>query len=335
MPNSPALVRLGLLTLVTFAAPLPLQPVLAGEIPACNANSLGQAVKVSKTIEKSASGTSSSGREFTNSWTFIAPGGYLISNVEVAKLKGGSNASYSEKWLPAGGSFSSRSDSSNAYQESLNLLAGYQTSSSYNRAFFDYQQAGSQASSWYNQVGSGAQAAYEFRMAVRSNSLGSGLFDSLQDVIGRYRVDLTLRCVGTAADQRTYFRNFANNLIRQYSLASTSQPPAQPGNGWSDPAPDTPPAQTGVDLAGTWQGNDGATYRIRQVGNQISWIGRGGNFENRFIGTIRGNRISGSWQDTERSQTQNAGTLVLEIRNGQLVKISGQGAFTGSRWTRL
>jgi hypothetical protein len=142
-------------------------PAEASTIGVCNASTIGRTSQIQQVIEKSAPGSSSSGREFTNSWTFVAPDGYMISSVNVKKLKGGSNTSYSEKWLPSGGSFSSRTQFNNAYSESLNLLAQYRGSQGYERASLDYQNKESQMSNWYNQVNSGQQGSYEFKMSVR------------------------------------------------------------------------------------------------------------------------------------------------------------------------
>lgn len=95
------------------------------------------------------------------------------------------------------------------------------------------------------------------------------------------------------------------------------------------------PAPASINLSGSWRGNDGGTYVIRQTGNNLSWQGAGGNFRNTFNGQIRGNMITGYWQDTADSQTQNAGRLTLRIdNNNQLTRYSHTGAFTGSLWQR-
>lgn len=89
-------------------------------------------------------------------------------------------------------------------------------------------------------------------------------------------------------------------------------------------------------LNGTWQCNDGGSYIIRQSGASISWAGSGGNFRNTFNGQITGNTISGYWQDTASSTTQNSGQLTLRIENkNRLVRIGHTGAFTGSTWEKI
>lgn len=95
------------------------------------------------------------------------------------------------------------------------------------------------------------------------------------------------------------------------------------------------PRPSAINLNGTWRGNNGDIYAVRQTGNIVSWSGRGGNFSNIFIGKRRGNTISGYWQDSAASQTQNAGHLTFKVMNGsKLVKVSSSGAFNTSRWSR-
>jgi len=308
-------------------------------IAPCYAGNLGSESQIVKVIDQRAPGSSSASRKFTNSFTFVAPAGYMISSVDVKRLKGGANASYSDKWLPSGGNFSSRTQSENAYQESLRALAAFNSSEGYARARAEYEAAGSQMSNWFNQVSSGGQGSYEFTMAVSPNSLSDGLLDAYTDVIGRYRVTLGLRCLGTAQDQRTYFQAVAQRSIERYGLnrSNASNPQGQ-GGGWSSGSSETthtPNQSSSVDLSGTWRANDGGTYIIRQSGNSISWRGRGGNFRNSFNGQISGNTIMGYWQDTAGSQTQNSGQLNLRIENGnRIVRISHTGAFAGSTWEK-
>ena len=88
-----------------------------------------------------------------------------------------------------------------------------------------------------------------------------------------------------------------------------------------------------LNITGTWRANDGGTYLIRQSGSSISWVGRGGNFINTFSGQISGNIISGYWQDTANSKTQNSGQLTLRINSPyNISRLSHTGAFTGSNW---
>ena len=329
----------------TLTLGLSATPSNASTIRACNANAIGQTSRINKVIQKSAPGSASSSREFRNNWTFVAPNGYMISSVSVRKLSGGKNASYSEKWLPSGGSFSSRTQSSSAYNQSLNFLAEYRGSMGYERASAAYRNAGSQMSNWYNQVNSGQQGSYEFNMSVRPNSASEGLWDMWQDVNGKFRIDIGLRCVGDANTQRTYYQNLAQRLVRQYNLTKSntgnsgnSGNSGNTGNSGNICGSNygAPWQKTKYKLAGTWKANDGGTYTIKQAGNRITWTGRGGNFINKFSGTISGRTICGKWRDTAQSQTQNKGTLKLRINNsGKLTRIRRTGPFTGSQWTRV
>ncbi|QNI86479.1 hypothetical protein SynPROS71_02720 [Synechococcus sp. PROS-7-1] len=88
-------------------------------------------------------------------------------------------------------------------------------------------------------------------------------------------------------------------------------------------------------LNGTWRGNNGGTYVVRQTGSIVSWSGRGGNFKNIFIGQRQGNTVSGFWQDTASSQTQNSGRLTFKVVNGsKLVRMSHTGSLGNSSWSR-
>ena len=97
----------------------------------------------------------------------------------------------------------------------------------------------------------------------------------------------------------------------------------------------TPDCQAASNITGTWRSNDGGTYVIRQSGTIVTWTGQGGNFQNVFSGQRQGNIVTGYWQDTAGSQTQNSGQLVFKIVNGsKLQKVSSTGAFSGTVWTR-
>jgi len=97
----------------------------------------------------------------------------------------------------------------------------------------------------------------------------------------------------------------------------------------------SPDCNDGRNLTGTWRGNNAGTYTIRQTGTIVSWQGRGGNYSNIFIGERRGNTVTGYWQDTTGSQTQNSGRLTFTVVNGsKLVKVSSTGALGNTSWTR-
>lgn len=93
-------------------------------------------------------------------------------------------------------------------------------------------------------------------------------------------------------------------------------------------------------LTGLWKGNDGGTYEIRQVGNQVWWYGRSANggrsWQNVFNGTITvKGEINGNWSDLLSGITRGSGRLILRIQNqGRLTSIYRSGGFGGSEWVR-
>jgi hypothetical protein len=95
-------------------------------------------------------------------------------------------------------------------------------------------------------------------------------------------------------------------------------------------------------ITGTWKGNDGAAYYVRQVGSNIFWLGLSGNddgrsFSNVFKGTIQGNTIVGFWADVPRGKAVGYGTLTLQISsNSQFYKLAMTGtAFRATFWQKV
>ena len=56
-----------------------------------------------------------------------------------------------------------------------------------------------------------------------------------------------------------------------------------------------------LNLTGRWSANDGGTYYLRQLGDQLWWYGQSGDggatWSNVYQGVIRGEQISGRWAD--------------------------------------
>jgi hypothetical protein len=109
-------------------------------------------------------------------------------------------------------------------------------------------------------------------------------------------------------------------------------------------APGSPAAPNKSDLTGRWDCDDGGTYYIRQIGDEVWWTGKSGEpkgtkkaFANVFHGMISGNHIKGSWADDPAGEARGSGTLTLEItgegRNVQLIKKKETGGFGGGEWT--
>jgi len=105
---------------------------------------------------------------------------------------------------------------------------------------------------------------------------------------------------------------------------------------------DALPLEQVPNLTGTWSGNEGGVYYIRSVGNLVYWVGMsfdddGATFTNVFRGTIAAgdNIIVGDWADVPRGNTDNAGTMSLNIvSNTDLQRRTVTGGFSGSEWTR-
>jgi hypothetical protein len=106
---------------------------------------------------------------------------------------------------------------------------------------------------------------------------------------------------------------------------------------------------TDIDLTGTWAGDDGGVYYLRQLGSIVWWngmsdrdgspldLGRGWNNVGR--GVINGLQIDVEWSDVPRSESAGYGTLSLNIQddgtgNIQIVKVSETGLGFGNEiWT--
>ncbi len=94
-----------------------------------------------------------------------------------------------------------------------------------------------------------------------------------------------------------------------------------------------------ANLTGVWNGNDGATYYLRQAGVVLWWVGMsaggGQAFTNVYRGTRQGDTVTGEWADVPLGGTSGAGNLVLRIETGdRLTRTSQTGGFVGSVWTR-
>lgn len=92
-------------------------------------------------------------------------------------------------------------------------------------------------------------------------------------------------------------------------------------------------------LTGRWIGDDGGTYYIHQIGNQVWWYGEYGStnpaFSNVFNGTIKDGFISGNWADVPKGSALSNGGIVLKITSpNRLDAVFKSGGFGGSVWTR-
>lgn len=99
-------------------------------------------------------------------------------------------------------------------------------------------------------------------------------------------------------------------------------------------------------VTGFWKGDDGGTYVVRRVSNNVVWwIGKSGDggktWTNTFRGVINGDIISGEWADVTAAHgdaNSGIGTLRLKIigANGTVngfEKVGGTGSgFGASKW---
>src|SRR3989442_10140550 len=93
------------------------------------------------------------------------------------------------------------------------------------------------------------------------------------------------------------------------------------------------------DLTGRWSANDGGTYCIRQLGNELWWYGQGSdggnNWSNVLHATLQGNRAVGRWADVPHGGIHGAGEMELQVVSpNRLVATRKTGGFGGTEWTR-
>jgi hypothetical protein len=81
-----------------------------------------------------------------------------------------------------------------------------------------------------------------------------------------------------------------------------------------------------VDLTGTWRGNDGATYRIRQVGTCVWWAAT----TTAFFGSVSstGSTVFGLWASVTGGEN---GSVLLTVRSSRsLTRRGSTGGFPAS-----
>jgi hypothetical protein len=78
-----------------------------------------------------------------------------------------------------------------------------------------------------------------------------------------------------------------------------------------------------IDLTGTWAGDDGAVYYLRQLGDQVWWLGmsglggplvnRGTDFTNVYRGTLSGDTVTGTYVDVPQGKVLDNGPVVMKL----------------------
>jgi hypothetical protein len=93
-----------------------------------------------------------------------------------------------------------------------------------------------------------------------------------------------------------------------------------------------------IRLTGRWKSDNGGIYYMRQVDNELFWLGEGGDrttWANVYHGYISGNSITGSWADVPKANNRLAGELDINIESPRrLVATRKTGGFGGGVWTR-
>jgi hypothetical protein len=99
------------------------------------------------------------------------------------------------------------------------------------------------------------------------------------------------------------------------------------------------PVSNSVHLTGRWLCDDGGSYFVRQIGNEIWWHGLsrdgGATWSNVFHGRLDGRHVNGRWADVPQGRIQGSGELTLQVfGNNQFKATRKTGGFGGSEWTR-
>lgn len=78
-----------------------------------------------------------------------------------------------------------------------------------------------------------------------------------------------------------------------------------------------------IDLTGTWSVDDDGVYYLRQLGDQVWWLGmsglgrpfelRGADWTNVYRGTLSGDTITGTYADVPQGKIQDNGPVVLKL----------------------
>jgi hypothetical protein len=117
--------------------------------------------------------------------------------------------------------------------------------------------------------------------------------------------------------------------------------PVPPGPGpVVPPGPIAPPDN--LSLSGTWLADDGGTYYLRQIGDELWWVGVSGGLMypgvescTVFHGSVTDSGVTGEWSAVPRGALHGHGTLALR-RDGanHLLRAGETGGFGASTWLR-
>jgi hypothetical protein len=95
-----------------------------------------------------------------------------------------------------------------------------------------------------------------------------------------------------------------------------------------------------LELTGTWQGDDGGVYYLRQLKEQLWWYGEKSatnpDWSHVFQGTIKDSKIDGKWINVPKGSILQNGDLVVQIVSANRLRaISKTEGFQGIEWTRI
>jgi len=78
-----------------------------------------------------------------------------------------------------------------------------------------------------------------------------------------------------------------------------------------------------IDLTGTWAGDDQGVYYLRQLGDQVWWLGmsglgqplvaRGTDWTNVYVGTLSGDTVTGTYADVPQGKILDKGPVVMKL----------------------
>ena len=92
-----------------------------------------------------------------------------------------------------------------------------------------------------------------------------------------------------------------------------------------------------ADLSGKWFGDDGATYYMRQIGDDLYWYSESNTRSSIFTGKVRpDDLVLGSWVDLPKGTTTGKGELHLALRaNGNVLEpVRMTGGFPATKISR-
>lgn len=86
-----------------------------------------------------------------------------------------------------------------------------------------------------------------------------------------------------------------------------------------------------MDLSGIWKTSDGAQFFLRQIENDLWWLGENYNQQwfNVFKGVIIGESVEGEWANTPKSKNRDFGKLFLTVKGNKLISLAEEGIFKG------